>query len=91
MKLKITRGSLLTMTYSALIVSVILGMIFKFASLSILRKLFIISKVLVLATIIFSGLVDLIIFSKFRFKIHLDGILLIFFVIYEMYISKIRG
>ena len=91
MKLKITRGSLLTMTYSALIVNVILGMIFKFASLSILRKLVIISKVLVLATIIFSGLVDLISFSKFRFKVHLDGILLIFFVIYEMYISKIRG
>ena len=91
MKLKITRGSLLTMTYSALIVNVILGMIFKFASLSILRKLVIISKVLVLATIIFSGLVDLISFSKFRFKILLDGILLIFFVIYEMYISKIRG
>lgn len=91
MKLKITRSSLLTVPYMAIVINVVLGMVFKFVSLGVLRKAFIASKILLLINIILFGLIEFIKFSKFRFKVNLDSVLLAIFVIYEICISKIRG
>lgn len=91
MKLKIKKSTILTVPYTALIVNVVLGMVFKFVSSSILRKLFIASKILLLISIILLNLIDLAQVSKFRFKVHMDSVLLVLFVIYEIYISKVNG
>ncbi len=91
MRMKITRNSLLITVYILIILNVILGMVFKFIPSDILRKIFLVSKVAVLASLVLSYFVDLFKFSKYRISVHVDSALLIFFVIYELYISKIRG
>lgn len=74
-------------TYFLVILSTLSGMIYKFFSTGMLRKIYIGCRLLLLACLIFFVITEL--FS--RHKIYKDGLLISAFVIYELYISRIRG
>ena len=73
--------------YFLIVFSTLTGMLYKFFSTGILRKVYIGSRVLLLACLIFSIILELFSYHK----IYKDGLLLSAFVLYELYISKIRG
>ena len=91
MKLKITVKSLVHAVYLLVVINGVLGMVFKLAPSGLLRKVVIMSKMFVLLSLVCACLINFMKFSKFQITLHLDKILLITFVIYELYISKIRG
>lgn len=75
------------LTYFLVIFSTLSGMLYKFFSTGMLRKVYIGSRVLLLACLIFSIILEL--FT--HHKLYKDGLLIGTFVIYELYISRIRG